>query len=178
MIRIFTKIICMASYLTDSWVEKAESLQEIIKIIDVPKVFKKTTLDVSINTPLMLFAFFLLSSPGSVLAVDQVAITEVLKPGQAANAVKTVGTLFTSPLTTIAAFKDLKVFFDPSVSTLQKGILGGKYFCCASALTLANIQYVLPVQALAVKNALNFCCAASWAGYTTLHAIQPGNFKE
>ncbi len=168
----------MTSFLTDKWVEKGGALQEILKEVDVPKVFKETALGVSTNTPLMLFAFFLLSSPGSVLAVDQVAIGEILTPRQAATAVKTVGTLFTNPLNTISAFKDIKVFFNPTVSTFQKSILGGKYFCCVSALTLANIQYVLPVRALAVKNALNFCCAASWAGYTTLHAIDPGNFKE
>ena len=168
----------MTSFLTDRWVEKGEALQEILKEVDVLKVSKEITLGVSTNTPLMLFAFFLLSSPGSVLAVDEVAIAEILTPRKAATAVKTFGTLSTNPLNTISAFKDLKVFFDPTVSTLHKSILGGKYFCCASYITLANIQYVLPVRALAVKNALNVCCAASWAGYTTLHFIDPGKFKE
>lgn len=127
---------------------------------------------------MMLFTFFLLSSPGSVLAVDQVLIAEVLKPTQAADAVKNIGRLFTHPLTTIAAFSDLKVFLDPTVPIVHKSILGGKYFCCASYITLANIQYVFPVRALTVKNALNFCCLTSWAGYSTLHAIDPGKFKE
>ena len=168
----------MTSFLNDKLVEKGVALQEILREVDVPKVFKENALGVSTNTPLMLFAFFLLSSPGSVLAVDQVGIAVILTPRQAATAVQNVGTLFTNPLNTISAFKDIKVFFDPTVSTLHKSILGGKYLCCASALTLANIQYILPVRALAVKNALNVCCAASWAGYTALHAIDPGKFKE
>ena len=50
----------MTSFLTDKWVEKGGALQEILKEVDVPKVFKETALGVSTNTPLMLFAFFLL----------------------------------------------------------------------------------------------------------------------
>jgi hypothetical protein len=143
----------MTCFLNDQLVEEWVALQEILREVDVPKVFKENALGVSTNTPLMLFAFFLLSSPGSVLAVDQVGIAEILTPRQAATAVQNVGTLFTNPLNTISAFKDIKVFFDPTVSTLHKSILGGKYLCCASALTsaltLANIQYILPVRALA-----------------------------
>jgi hypothetical protein len=168
----------MTSFLVDKLVEKALPIQEIMQEINLRKVFKETALGISTKTPLMLFAFFLLSSPGSVFAVDDIAIPEILKPKQAADTIKNLGRLFTHPLTTIAVFADLKVFLDPTVPIVNKSILGGKYFCCASYITLANIRYVFPVRAVAIKNALNVCCLASWAGYSALHAIDPGNFKE
>jgi hypothetical protein len=165
----------MTSFLNDKFVEKGVILQEIVQEINVPKIFKETAVGVCTNPSLIFFAFFLLSSPGSVLAVDQAPIAELLKPTQAAGAVKNIKNSFMNPL---LAFRDVKFFLDPTVPIYKKSILGGKYFCCLSYLTLSNIEYVFPARALVVKNALNFCCLASWAGYSTLHAIDPGQFKE
>ena len=80
----------MTSFLNDKLVEKGVVLQEIVQEINVPKIFKETAVGVCTNPSLIFFAFFLLSSPGSVLAVDQAPIAELLKPTQAGDAVKNI----------------------------------------------------------------------------------------
>ena len=70
------------------------------------------------------------------------------------------------------SFRDIRLLMSPTVSAFEKAVLGGKYGCCFTAVTLGQVAHYIPA-GLAVKNWLNLCCTASWAGYTTLHLLSP-----
>ena len=76
----------------------------------------------------------------------------------------------------LASLNDTKIFFDPGVSKFEKVILAGKYFCCTAGVTFGQVAHLLPAgYSLPLKNALNVCCASSWASYTAFHMAYPGN---
>ena len=138
---------------------------ELLNTEDRQRIFQKISMD-SILLKLIggagavLLIFFL---PTSAIAQEGPGpLKDVIKVGNPPGTIKEV-------LTNLGG---LKVFLDPKVSKIEKLVVGGKYTCCAAAVTFGQIAPLLPA-GYTMKNVFNLCCTSSWAGYSVLHVLYP-----